>query len=1069
MSEAVKKSTFSMKVTVVSVFLFLSSLIVILALSLQYYFSQGLAKDAASTAFNRTANGFSEKIDSLNTQTSNLINVLSHFPQIDQEVETSVQHSAREVIAQAMLKNNNLYGVYIGYGNGDFYELINLGSSENLKSKHGAATDESWLVVKIYESGGGKERLSEYYDSNFNLTRRSVEPTTYSANRRPWYRKAINSNEVVKTAPYLFHNLQTPGVTYAKRIKNTDSVIAADISLTSLSAFLAKNNSDGEAMIFDTNGRIHAHSFELASDTDALPTQPIALTVEEKQYVDSLGVLRIANKSNWPPFDFSYSGLPQGYSTDLVNLLTKKLGLDVKYVNGYSWEDLNALYLSGNIDIQQSVPELPLTPHTGLSTAPYLELSSAIVTRTEHPNVSSLDQLEGKSLAISVGSGLVERIQRDYPNINVLKVKDSLSALKAVENRTADASLESKRVADYLVGAYSLSELKVHQAIQGFDQTLSIMVAEDKKPLVSLLNKAMASLSDTEKQSLEKKWLEDQGDQSSQNNNIVRSLKAGVVPFRELVTMAKQSETDSPVLASIESHGKSYTLYVQRVEASLGSKEYIGFVLPTEIIQAPYMDKVNKSTVITFGAMLLLLPVLLFFANVIVRPVRALFGESEKIKKRDFSSVEKVPSWIAELSALSDSMFSMSRSIEEYQKHQQELMDSFVKLIAQAIDDKSPYTAGHCERVPILAIELAKAANKSNLPAFKDFKLKTEEEWREFEIAAWLHDCGKVTTPEHIVDKGTKLEAIFNRIHLVRMRFEVLLREAEISYWKGIESGKDADELKRALAQRQEQIKDDFAFVAQCNVGGEFMSDEHLDRLKEIASQTWIRHLDDRLGLSPEESRRIESIESQSVPCEENLLSDKPEHLIKWPQDPNSKTGEEIKMRAPDYQANQGELYNLSIGRGTLTAEDRYRINEHIVSTIRMLEALPLPEELRRVPEYAGGHHETLRGDGYPKQLSADELPTATRILAIADVFEALTASDRPYKKAKPLSEAIKILNFMVQDGHLDKDLFELMLNHNLHIEYAKTFLPDEQIDVEESQNCSKPLEPETQNVSGGF
>lgn len=341
----------------------------------------------------------------------------------------------------------------------------------------------------------------------------------------------------------------------------------------------------------------------------------------------------------------------------------------------------------------------------------------------------------------------------------------------------------------------------------------------------------------------------------------------------------------------------------------------------------------------------------------------------------------------------------MSRSIEEYQKHQQELMDSFVKLIAQAIDDKSPYTAGHCERVPILAIELAKAANKSNLPAFKDFKLKTEEEWREFEIAAWLHDCGKVTTPEHIVDKGTKLEAIFNRIHLVRMRFEVLLREAEISYWKGIESGKDADELKRALAQRQEQIKDDFAFVAQCNVGGEFMSDEHLDRLKEIASQTWIRHLDDRLGLSPEESRRIESIESQSVPCEENLLSDKPEHLIKWPQDPNSKTGEEIKMRAPEYQANQGELYNLSIGRGTLTAEDRYRINEHIVSTIRMLEALPLPEELRRVPEYAGGHHETLRGDGYPKQLSADELPTATRILAIADVFEALTASDRPYKK----------------------------------------------------------------------
>ncbi|MDV6249881.1 HD domain-containing phosphohydrolase [Vibrio sp. EA2] len=1053
MDEVVKKSTFSMKVTVVTVFLFLSSLIVILALSLQYYFSQGLAKDAASTAFNRTANGFSEKIDSLNTQTSNLINVLSHFPQIDQEVEISSQHSAREVIAQAMLKNNNLYGIYIGYGNGDFYELINLGDSENLKLKHGATAEDSWLVVKIYEAEGGRERLSEYYDSNFNLTHSKVEPATYYANKRPWYRKAISNNEVVKTAPYLFHNLQTPGVTYAKRIKNTNSVIAADISLASLSAFLAKNNSDGEAMIFDTNGRIHAHSFELADDTDSLSTQPIELTVEEKQYLGALGAIRIANKSNWPPFDFSYSGLPQGYATDMISLMAKKLGLGVKYVNGYSWEDLNALYLSGNIDVLQSVTQLQSQQGSGLTTAPYLELSSAIVTRKDTKDISSLEQLDGKSLVISVGSGLADVIERDYPNINVFKVKDSLSALKAVENRTADASLEFNRVADYLVGAYSLNQLKVHPELTGFNHTLSMMVNVDQKPLVSLLNKAMASISDTEKQSLEKKWLEESGNKNSQNDNIARSLKAGIVPFSQLVNMAKQSETNSPVLETIKSNGKSYTLYVQRVEASFGSKEYVGFVLPTEIIQAPYMDKVNKSTIITFGAMLLVLPVLLFFSNIIVRPVRALFGESEKIKQRDFNKVKRVPSWIAELSALSDSMFSMSRSIEQYEKNQQELMDSLVKLIAQAIDDKSPYTAGHCERVPILAIELAKAANKSHLPAFKGFKLKTEEEWREFEIAAWLHDCGKVTTPEHIVDKGTKLEAIFNRIHLVRMRFEVLLREAEIDYWKGIESGEDADELKRKLSQRQEQIKDDFAFVAQCNVGGEFMSEEHLERLKQIAAQTWVRNLDDRLGLSPEESRRMEDIPPQNLPCEENLLSDKPEHLIAWPQDPNSKIGDEIKMRAPEYQANQGELHNLSIGRGTLTAEDRYRINEHIVSTIRMLEALPLPDELKRVPEYAGGHHETLRGDGYPKQLSADELPTATRILAIADVFEALTASDRPYKKAKPLSEALKILNFMVEDGHLDKDLFELMLRNNLHIEYAKTFLPEEQIDVEATPN----------------
>ncbi len=1058
MGKVVNKSTFSMKVTVVSVFLFLSSLIVILALSLQYYFSQGLAKDAALTAFNRTANGFSEKIDSLNTQTSNLVNVLSHFPQIDKEVDAQSQHPATEVIARAMLKNPNLYGVYIGYGNGDFFELINLGRDENFKEKHRATAEDSWLVVKIHETSDGRVRESEYYDSSFNLNHQNVESTTYSANKRPWYRKAIKTPDVIKTAPYLFHNLQTPGVTYAKRIHNTDSVIAADISLSSLSAFLVDNNPDGEALIFDIDGRIHAHSFDIGESQSSLAIEPISLTEVEKSYIEDLGVVRIANQSNWPPFDFSYSGLPQGYSTDLISLLAKKLGLKVKYVNGYSWEELNTLFQSNNIDIFQSATVMQSESDKGLLTAPYLELSSVLVTKKDTQTISRLDELNDKTLAISVGSGLLETVERNHPGIKVIKVKDSLSALQAVMNGKADAAIEAQRVATYIISAYSLFGLKVQPELDGLNQLLSIMVGASKKPLIALLDKAMASVSDDEKQSIERKWTENNVEKSNQNNNIVRSIKAGIVPFPQLIDMAKQSDNAGVELQTIKHQNQSYTLYVQRIDASFGSAEYVGFVVPTEVIQAPYMDKVNKSSLITFGAMLLLLPVLMFFANIIVRPVRALFGESEKIKRREFSSVQKVPSWIAELSALSDSMHSMSRSIEQYQKNQQELMDSFVKLIAQAIDDKSPYTAGHCERVPILAIELAKSASNSDLPAFKNFKLKTEDEWREFEIAAWLHDCGKVTTPEHIVDKGTKLEAICNRIHLVRMRFEVLLRDAEIDYWKGIESGKDADELKRALSQRQEQIRDDFAFVAQCNVGGEYMSDEHINRLKNIASQTWVRNLDDRLGLSPEESRRIEHIAPQSLPCEENLLSDKAEHLIKWPQDPNSKVGDEIKMRAPEYQANQGEVYNLSIGRGTLTAEDRYRINEHIVSTIRMLEALPLPEELKRIPEIAGGHHETLRGDGYPKQLGAEELPTATRILAIADVFEALTASDRPYKNAKPLSEALKILNFMVEDGHLDKDLFDLMLSNNLHIEYAKMFLPETQIDVEEVPNFDKVI-----------
>jgi hypothetical protein len=246
--------------------------------------------------------------------------------------------------------------------------------------------------------------------------------------------------------------------------------------------------------------------------------------------------------------------------------------------------------------------------------------------------------------------------------------------------------------------------------------------------------------------------------------------------------------------------------------------------------------------------------------------------------------------------------------------------------------------------------------------------------------------------------------------------------------------------------QRQQQLEEDFTFIASVNIGSEFTRDEDIARLQVLAQQEWERHFDDRLGLSHIELMRYPTGPVE-LPVKEPLLSDRAEHIIPRVRNKEYDPAFGIKMTIPEHLYNLGEIYNLSVQRGTLTAEDRFKINEHIISTIKMLENLPFPDELKQVPRYASTHHETVKGTGYPRQLKGDELSVPERIMVLADIYEALTAADRPYKKAKPISEAIHILSRMVANEHVDKEVFELFLTSGVYLEYAKAFLPAEQID----------------------
>ncbi len=1022
----------TIKTNILTIFLSLVGIVALSLLFSQHYFSEKLAIESTTKTFSIISKNISEHLRKEAVATRNILNAKSKHEDILEPITFDPFHPSLRSLIQVLQIKSNIYALYFAQKDGAFYEVVNMQENPVIFQTFDAPDLSQWAIITIINN----EQQYAFLDKDLKLISKRKSLKKYDPRNRSWYKKAVTTKGIISTNPYLFSNLNATGITYATELTTKGVVLALDYTMEQLNEILSLQKFDKKSEIFlvDHNGKKFASSaFSSKKHSKELKTaaykETISFTQKEKEYIKNHATLWVSNEDAWAPFDFKIAGEPKGYSIDLINLLSFKSGLKFQFSNGYQWAEIMSMFQKGDLDIVHSLYKTPKREKMGLFTKPIYSFKNYFIVAKPEKEIQSIDEIRKKKIVLVKGWSIEGFMKQNYPDIPLLIVESVTDAFLALSRGKADVMIDTKESFNYLSKQLHIKNLKLSGWFKKFDnnqaKNIHMMVHKDEPVLLSILNKTLNSLNENELKTLHQKWFK-----SSDNSTQTKMLDA------ELMQVVLDKKTKQIIKYT---QGDNY--YFAMLNALASNDGFMGIKVDADQLLKPYRDNIRYSLIIAFLLLLLALPIIFLSTNRIVKPIKALILENDKIKNRKFSEVKTIETHIIEFQELSDSQVSMSQSIQTYQKSQEEILDAIIKLIAEAIDAKSPYTGGHCKRVPVIAKLLLEEANRSTSDEFKAFSLTSKDDLREFEIGAWLHDCGKVTTPEYVVDKSTKLETIYNRIHEIRMRFEVLWRDAQIEYLK-------KDISLNVLHEKQARLRDDFTFIASCNMGGEFMDEEKQKRVREIAQIKWQRHFNEHLGLGSIETLRYPDKENEVLPVTEMLLSDKVHHIVTREHfDHEAYRAEGFKLDVPEHLYNYGEIYNLCIDKGTLSTEERYKINEHVIMSIKMLEKIPFPSHLTKIPEYAGTHHETLIGTGYPRKLTKDELSIPARIMAIADIFEALTASDRPYKKAKTLSESIKIMSFMVKDQHIDPDLFKLFLSSGVYKAYAQKYLNDAQID----------------------
>lgn len=963
--------------------------------------NKAITLSGTQALFNRIEHQTAERIQGIYSPAAMLVSITTELEQAQSAQSAQHQKLFRAFIA-ALRENAYLAAIYIGYTDGKHYLVRAMRNGKGELSDSNLPADTALMIQYGAPRRDGQQEISYvYYDSDLKLigSQEGID-SNYDPRQRSWYQTAIHSKKLIQTAPYIFFTTRDVGITLARRLPESAGVVAVDLRLNEISKELSNHliTPSTEVVVFDSKGTVLAYP----------DVEQVSRYAGEGGH-DSLATAHLSDLRN-PVMDLLFKAFVSGGNERQLRISTETR----------QWiGSLSSLPMQGGDTAYLAI----LSPHDEL-------LAPLEIIRQESVQIS----LALLGAAILLGWWISRRISlpihmlaHEAHEIRKMKLNtpiDVRSHVNEIHTLADTMSVMKKSIQQFVEIGKALSSER------NLDRLLEKILLEAQQVCDADAG-SICLLNDVE-------------------NKLVFSIFRNAKTKEYFGGSIKEKPSFKPISLSGEmaTGGRIITQHVARSGKTLAIDDMSDRDDCNEI-----RERFERKGYVCVS--MLALP--------LINQQDEIIGVLELINARRPVTDELIgfsPEIISYVEALSSSA-AIALDNRRLLKAQRDLFDAVIQVLAGAIDAKSHYTSGHCQRVPVLARELALEAVRSEASPFKEFTF-SEDQWYALYLASWLHDCGKVTTPEYVVDKATKLETIYNRIHEIRLRFELLWRDAEISFYKALaEGGCDKKVLQEKLHVQTKKIREDYAFVAECNIGEEGMANERVLRLKDIAAQTWTRNLDDRMGLSHEElaRKKISHGTPAALPVEEPLLANKTEHIIPHRDElgPFGDNPYGFQIEVPKYAFNLGELYNLSIEHGTLTDEERFKINEHITQTIIMLKQLPFPKELRDVPEWAGSHHEKLDGSGYPRQLCGDALSIPERIMTIADIFEALTASDRPYKKAKTISEALKIMSQMSKDNQICPQLYELFLRSDIYSYYAEKYLlPDQldKVDIDELLPC---------------
>lgn len=588
----------------------------VLVIVLHYYFSRSMALSSAEARYQLTTASTRDYLSAIDKRASQTVRILARHPNL---MNSHWIHTGTpELFAEVMRSNPVFYAIYIGFPNGDFYELVNLNTSEAVRRQLQAMPSDRWVEITVQGEGAQRQRRFTYLNEQLDVNYSRAERSDYNATKRLWFTNA-GRDQVNKTPPYLFQHLQAPGQSFSLQIPGSakygggPAVLTVDVAFSALSDQLRSQplSLDGEIFLFRRSGELLA-SNRIAPEQEDLPVPPpLVLTPEQQGFVAGAGKIRVANEPDWAPIDFAIAGEPRGYSVDLLRILARMAGLELEFINGYRWPELISLFDKQELEILQPVIATEMNRDRGLFTREWLTLDYALVTREDADIVTSLQQFGDRVLVMPEGWSLNAVLRETYPDLNLRIVGSTRMALEMVQNGMAYATLDSETILRRSAGQYFLQGLSFHRQVDGLQtlpDTLHFQVRHGLEPLRDLLDQALATLPEPVRQQLAARWLQD--------SPLAHDIALSVVPYPALLTLAEQGggRMHRERIGTDE-----YYLFVSALNRSDRQDEYFAFVVPGQRLFASALQEVRRSAVLLGVFWLVLMPVLLLL---LLRPLR---------------------------------------------------------------------------------------------------------------------------------------------------------------------------------------------------------------------------------------------------------------------------------------------------------------------------------------------------------------------------------------------------------------------------------------------------------------